>query len=193
MSILNVATPLGQVASFALTGYTFANASSEEGSSDSATIIERTKSLIVYQNVPYIFLFIILQIVIRDRPEHPPSAVAAAPPSGESFCESFRVMWANKNFMLQALAFALIYGVYCAVGATMSNLVNPFGYTPTDISIAGGMSLLCGLVSALAIGCFLDHTALYKRTHVSLSLMTMLSVLVAVIALATLPSGNQDQ
>ena len=39
-----------------------------------------TETLIAAQNFPYIAFFIIFQIVIRDKPDTPPSAVAAAEP-----------------------------------------------------------------------------------------------------------------
>ena len=92
-------------------------------------------------------------------------------------------MWANKNFMRLSLAYALIYGVYCAVGANMSNLLNPFGYSPTDISIAGGSCLLCGVIGALMIGCWLDHTAKYRATHITISFMALISVIITALVL----------
>ena len=135
--------------------------------------------------MPYIIFFLIFQLVIRDKPDVAPSAVAAAPPSNTTFVASFKEMWANKNFMILALAYALVYGVYCAVGATLSNLLNPFGFTPVEISIAGGSGLLAGVLGALAIGCFLDCTALYRRTHISISVMAFVALVTVSLILAT--------
>jgi len=106
--------------------------------------------------------FVLLQLVIKDKPEVPPSAVAAAPVADEPYCSSFRVMWANKNFMVLAFSYAIIYGVYVGIGASMSNVMNPFGFTPTDLSISGGVGLMAGVAAALLTGCFLDHTARYR-------------------------------
>lgn len=141
------------------------------------------------QNIPYAVFFVLFQLIIREKPETPPSAVAAAPPSELTFWESFRVMWANKNFMVLALSYALIYGVYCAIGTTMSNLLNPFGYTPTEISVAGGFCLFAGVIGALLVGCYLDCTAYYRRTHATLSIMTFISCLVTIVTLK-LGSGS---
>jgi len=146
-------------------------------------VINSTKRLIVLQNVPFIIFFIFFQLVIRDKPETPPSAVAAAPIEEMSFTDSFKEMWANKNFMTLTVAYAIVYGVYCAIGTTMSNLLNPFGYTPTQISIAGGSTLLAGVIGALLIGVFLDHTSLYRKTHMMISLMTFASLVLSVVAL----------
>ena len=58
--------------------------------------------------------------------------------------------------MLLSVTYALIYGVYCALGSTLSNLFNPFGFTPTEVSIVGAVVLMTGVVAALIIGYFLD-------------------------------------
>ena len=69
-----------------------------------------------------------------------------------AFCK----LWDNKNFMVLAAAYALVYGVYISIGTTMSNLLNPFGYSATQISIIGACCLLAGVVAAILIGIFLD-------------------------------------
>ena len=83
-----------------------------------------------------------------------------------------------------ALSYAIVYGVYVSIGTAMSNMLNPFGYTPTQISIAGGTCLFAGVIAALAVGCVLDSTARYKLTHVMLSAMTLLSTIIVIPALA---------
>ena len=92
-------------------------------------------------------------------------------------------MWANKNFMILVAAYGLIYGVYCGVGGTMSNLLNPFGYSPSEISIAGGCCLLSGVIGALCIGCFLDRTALYRKTTIMITLFSTVAVIMLAVLL----------
>ena len=46
-------------------------------------------------------------------------------------------MWNNKNFLILSGAYALMYGIMIALSATLSNLLNPFGYTVAEISILG--------------------------------------------------------
>lgn len=132
MAVLNVLGPVGQVASFALAGFVYGDVTSLDLPQEqiNETVREGTETMLLYQNIPYIVFFILFQLIIRDKPDTPPSAVAAAPPSEDSFCEAFSTMWANKNFMLLAVTYAIIYGVYCTIGAMMSNLLNPFGYGP---------------------------------------------------------------
>lgn len=61
--------------------------------------------------------------------------------------------------MILACAFALVYGVYVALGTTLSNILNPFGYNPTQIATIGGSCLFSGVVGAILVGIILDQTA----------------------------------
>ena len=186
MAVLNVSTPIGQIASFALTGLAFSGIDEDTMSPEEFNIKVKsaTETLIAAQNLPYIVFFVIFQIVIRDKPEVPPSAVAAVKPDDHSYCENFKLLWANKNFMILAFSYAIVYGVYVSIGTAMSNLLNPFGFTPIDISIAGGTCLLAGVVAALIIGCYLDCSAAYRKTHITLSVLTLASTATVVPALA---------
>lgn len=114
--------------------------------------------------------------MMRDKPETPPSAVAAAPPSTQPFKEALKEMLANKNFLLLTIGYALTYGIYCTVGSTISNLLHPFGFSPSEISIAGGSCMLSGVIGALLIGLYVDHTSLYRRTHLILGFMVIVSI-----------------
>jgi len=59
MSVLNVATPIGQICSFALTGYTFSQINGDLPKVElDDIVINSTNKLIVLQNVPYVLFFI---------------------------------------------------------------------------------------------------------------------------------------
>lgn len=90
--------------------------------------------------------------------------------------ESVKELWANKDFVRLAGGYALGYGAYCTIGGTISNLLNPFGYSPGEISIAGGSCMLTGVLGALVVGVFVDQTSLYRKTHLFLSFMILVSV-----------------
>ena len=122
----------------------------------------------------------------------PPSAVAAADISEASFCAQFKEMWANKNFILLSIAYAIVYGVYCSIGSTMSNLMNPFGYSVSDISVAGGASLLAGVAGAIIIGILLDYTAWYGWTHKTLTFAVLASIVSTFAVLGLLDEPNMS-
>lgn len=85
-------------------------------------------------------------------------------------------MWANKNFMKLAVAYALCYGVFCIVGSAMSNVLSPFGFTPTDIAVLGGAGLCSGVVGALLMGWWLDYSRKYRMTHLSISVICVFAI-----------------
>ena len=93
-------------------------------------------------------------------------------------------MWDNKNFLILAAAYALIYGMIITLSSTLSNLLNPFGYTPAEISILGGCSLLVGIFGALTVGWCLDYTALYRTTLITISAVGVIAMSTCLITLA---------
>ena len=121
--------------------------------------------------------------MIRDKPDVPPSAVSAAPVEKETFCEAFRVLWANKNFVLLSVCNGLNYATQHSVTSILSNLFNPFGYTMSQLSMFVASNLFAGVLCAFLVGILLDKTGWYRRTHLSLSFLGMLTVPSIFIAL----------
>ena len=65
----------------------------------------------------------------------------------------------------------------------MSNLFDPFGYSPAELSTIALMMLGAGVVGAILVGALVDKTGLYKTiSHVILTL-TMLSGIMIVVTL----------
>ena len=93
-------------------------------------------------------------------------------------------MWNNKNFLILSGAYALMYGVMITLSSSLSNLLNPFGYTVAEISILGGCSLLAGIIGALMVGWFLDRTALYRMTIITISAISVIAMSTTLITLA---------
>ena len=60
MSILNVTQPVGQVASFVLTGFAFSNVDENQSQAEiNDEVRKSTQTLILYQNIPYVIFFIV--------------------------------------------------------------------------------------------------------------------------------------
>ena len=57
----------------------------------------------------------------------------------------------------------------------MSNIFSPFGFSPTDMSLYAGICSLSGVIGALSIASFLDRTTLYRKTHITIGFMALLS------------------
>lgn len=108
------------------------------------------------------FIVIVFLLVMREKPDTPPSAVAEVVPESLSFKESLSVLRANGNFCLLILTYSLPFGSFLAVGGLMSNVFDPFGFSPSEVSFISLGLLIAGVVGAISVGAFLDKVAKYK-------------------------------
>ena len=120
---------------------------------------------------------------MTDKPEYPPSAVALVPYEILDFRMSFSVMAQNRNFLLLAIAFALPFGSFLAIGTLVSNLFDPFGYNASDLSFICLMLLMSGVLGAILVGAFVDRTAKYNFTMKSITAMTTIATLMILVSL----------
>ena len=121
-------------------------------------------------------MFIFFQLVFRDKPATPPSAVAEVPVQNHNFIEAFRVMKNNTAFMLLTLGFALMFGFYLSLGNLISNLFAPFGFDPREITNIGLYLLVSGIFGAILVGAYVDRTGTYKCTTLSLCVANIIFV-----------------
>ena len=89
----------------------------------------------------------------------------------------------NVGFLLLVNAHALNSGCFMTIGNLLSNLLDPFGFSPRDIAILGGELIVVGVASALTIGFILDRTAKYRLIHLTLLTCTTALAYLAIYAL----------
>ena len=65
----------------------------------------------------------------------------------------------------------------------MSNLFDPFGFTPAQLSTLALLMLGSGIVGAVLVGVFIDKTSLYKSTMHFILFMTMFATIMIIITL----------
>jgi Na+/melibiose symporter-like transporter len=106
-SIIGMSVPVGSMTGMILTGSFF---------NDSTEIKSQMLSLFLYANLVLTVGFTIFMIVFRDKPEHPPSAVALEPPMKRDFGQSIKELRQNPNFLLIALYYMLMFGLYTSFG-----------------------------------------------------------------------------
>lgn len=107
--------------------------------------------------------FVLFQLIIKEQPETPPSAVALAPVQINNPLVAFREMSGNKSLLLLMVTFALMIGLQFSLGNVISILFSPFGFQPSDTATLGLIMLICGIVGSAVSGVILDRTAAYKR------------------------------
>lgn len=73
-----------------------------------------------------------LVFLFAEKPKHFPSRAAEAMGKSErqySIVEDLKLLRSKRSFQFFVLNFALVHGVYAALGATVNNVVRPFGYS----------------------------------------------------------------
>ena len=116
-------------------------------------------------------------MIIREKPDVPPSAVAEAEEDTRDLCQSFGLMKDNKNFMWLAFTFAITFGSYVGFGNCISNILDPFGLEPYQLAQIGIGLLVSGLLGAVISGVFVDQTGQFK-----LCLIMVLTIVVGSIS-----------
>jgi len=71
-------------------------------------------------------------------------------------------MQANSNFCLLIVTYSLPFGSFLAVGGLMSNIFDPFGFSPSEVSFISLGLLVSGVVGAISVGAFLDKFEKYR-------------------------------
>ena len=119
-------------------------------------------SLILCQFGITVIIVVLFLLVIKEKPDSPPSAVAAVVPKALSFKESVTVLRNNGNFCLLLLTYSLPFGSILAVGGLMSNVFDPYGYQASEVSFISLGLLVAGVIGAVAVGAILDRFEKYK-------------------------------
>ena len=88
----------------------------------------------VIQALLVFFAWMLLNLVIKEKPELPPSKVAEVPYEGLDFTQSYQAIKSNKNFGLLIIAFGLPYGAQGAIGTLQSNFLTPFNFSASELA-----------------------------------------------------------
>ena len=132
----------------------------------------------------------IFNIVLKEKPKKPPSAVAEVPYERLDFKQSFKALKDNPNFLLLVIAFALPFGSVLAIGALMSNIFVPFGYAPNELAFIALVMLLSGVVGSIVTGAIVDKTGWYKYPMNFIGFSVITATVMIMLALTWFPSNR---
>ena len=145
--------PIGTVISFLMSGLIF---------KDQLTMKEDTKHLILIQNIWVTVCAVPFFILVRDKPTHPPSAVAGQNKQQTSLIPIFKEALQDRNYVYLLVIFALIDGEFISFSSIMSLLFDyyetPAGgpvYSSSLISLYGGSTAIFGVAASIACGVLL--------------------------------------
>ncbi|XP_051502207.1 feline leukemia virus subgroup C receptor-related protein 2-like isoform X2 [Myxocyprinus asiaticus] len=128
-------------------------------------------------------IFVLVVFVFQDKPEIPPSAAQAAlrnAPAGQySYTASIRRLLLNKHFILLIITYGLNVGCFYAISTLLNRMI--MEHYPGEEVNAGriGLSLvIAGMVGSLICGIWLDKTKTYKKTTLSVYLLSFVGMVI---------------
>jgi FLVCR family feline leukemia virus subgroup C receptor-related protein len=98
--------------------------------------------------IPYI-------LIIREKPEFPPSMVSLEKAKEANFCSNIADALKLKHYVLLILIFMLLQGGFLAFGININQLLSP-PFTDVEISGLGALIILVGVITSMLTGFILN-------------------------------------
>ncbi|KAI4583466.1 hypothetical protein MJG53_008679 [Ovis ammon polii x Ovis aries] len=128
-------------------------------------------------------LFILVIIVFKEKPKHPPSRAQslsyALASTDASYLSSIIRFFKNLNFVLLVITYGLNAGAFYALSTLLTRMV--ISHYPGEEVNAGRIGLtivLAGMLGAVISGIWLDRTKTYKETTLVVYIMTLVGMVV---------------
>ena len=155
IAISGLTGPFGSLLGLALTGVISIGIDID----DVAMCTSRLKQIIYGQNIIFTVFVLLFIILFREKPETPPSKTALTFRllSQTGIKEDIRTLSANRNFLLTATTFVIMWGNFIALGNTLTPIFND-DFTPSEISLIGVAFVIAGVIGCFMMGLFVDKT-----------------------------------
>nr|KAF6484470.1 FLVCR heme transporter 2 [Rousettus aegyptiacus] len=133
-------------------------------------------------------LFILVIIVFKEKPKHPPSraqslSYALASPDA-SYLSSIIRLFKNLNFVLLVITYGLNAGAFYALSTLLNRMV--ISHYPGEEVNAGRIGLtivISGMLGAVISGIWLDRSKTYKETTLVVYIMSLVGMVVYTLTL----------
>lgn len=144
---------------------------------------EQIAELMAYQNIWITLITIPYLILVRDAPATPPSLVATQEPERQPFCKMVGEALKVRSYVFLLIAFSLTDGTLITFSDILSSVFGEF--SPSQISIIGGMTVVAGVCASLSTAVILQKTQKY--------LLTLRIVVIGVcLTIFSLPFANKS-
>jgi hypothetical protein len=112
------------------------------------------------QNIWITAICVPYYIMIREKPEFPPSVVSLAQPKEANFCENIKVALKLPNYIKLIFVFMLLQGGFLSFGINISVLLTPT-FTQVEVSLIGAVVILVGVFTSIIVGVILNKYQKY--------------------------------
>lgn len=93
----------------------------------------------------------------------------------------------NRSYILLAISFTCLYGIYTSLGAVVSSITAPYHYSSANNAVFGGVFIFFGVVGSFLFGILIDK---YQKFKVIINGTSFAAVLFIAFTFYTLPSHN---
>lgn len=97
----------------------------------------------------------------------------------------------DKKFMSLAFAFGLVNGVFNVVGSILDDILDPYGFHTSDVSLFGTVLMIVGLAFAVICGLYIEKTQNYRNVFWFCGLIGLFTSIALPLALKLLPDANK--
>ncbi|KAM5272527.1 choline/ethanolamine transporter FLVCR2 [Ctenodactylus gundi] len=133
-------------------------------------------------------LFLLVFIVFKEKPKHPPSRAQslsyALASTDSSYLGSIIRLFKNLNFVLLLITYGLNAGAFYALSTLLNRMV--IMHYPGEEVNAGRIGLtiiIAGMFGAMISGIWLDKSKTYKETTLAVYIMTLVGMVVYTLTL----------
>lgn len=186
-SMMGSADIIGALLTFGIQGVVSYNGYFQSGLSPEE-IRRQTNALMFYEGILTIFIAFSLIVVMKEKPEHPPSRLAAEAKAEDlSIWKDVNTLLKNKNFVCLMLVYSIMYSVINAMMDAISPIFHPFYDKEDFISTIAIVQIITSMVTELLAGPWLDKS---KRYLCTLRSSVIASTVIAFFLIYIVPSGN---
>lgn len=97
-------------------------------------------------------------------------------------------LFTNPSYILLLVSYNFLYGIYTTMGAVVSNLTSPYGYSTSETALFGASFILAGVFASFGFSVVLDRTNRYK---LCLNILTFGACFSVLGVIWSLPSKNE--
>ena len=139
------------------------------------------------QNIWITVVCVPYMLIIKDKPQFPPSLVSLEKAKEAPFWENIKEALKLPEYVKLICAFSLMQGGFLAFGTNISQLFAPVGFTDVDISILGECVILMGVIASMVAGILLNK---YHKYLLMTRISAFGSFMLVGLALITFQTKN---
>lgn len=124
---------------------------------------------------------LLIIIFFKESPPTLPSLGSMA--QSIDFKKSIGILFKDKRFMSLALAFGTVNGTFNIYGSLMDDILDPYGFSPDQVSAFGAALMISGIISAALFGIYVEKTLKYRNTFIMCSIIGLATTVLFPLAL----------